>query len=338
MASSPNQLHSFDVGIRHVRRVGLPVALLTGNGFSVQANLPFRAENISAHALNYPLGRRGRELLLNLPGLSGEDALRYLTNFPIPHPDDQSRTSEYTLLQSALRQAIIDAHPDQRSAIDSAALGRAAAFFALHDSVFTTNYDLLAYWALLSPQLRNAFSDSFRRVEQHPDTGELALIFDPLAWPLHRKLYYLHGALHLMQHTTATQKLEWSSSAGNLVTQFQRQAELGNYPLLVIDGDSERKADHIRAAPYLTSAHASLAQWAGAMFTYGFSFSWQDLHVVDALLTNHQLQQLWIGLYGDVGSPDNVELVFRVTFRQAELGLAGRGPAILYYQAETAPF
>ena len=144
--------------------------------------------------------------------------------------------------------------------------------------------------------------------------------------------------MHLYEHGAVTQKLERNDVDGSLVTQFQLLAEQGRYPLMVVDGDSERKMSQIINSQYWNTVYSFLTQQAGSVFTYGFDFSWQDMHILDALLSNPQIQQVWVGLYGDPNSSGNTELVFRLTQRQSQLYPFDGGPAVLYYDTGTAPF
>jgi len=113
------------------------------------------------------------------------------------------------------------------------------------DTVYTTNYDLLVYWAVMTDR-----PSDFRDFFWGPDAS-----FDPddvsTAAGVTRILY-LHGALHL--YTLAdggTAKL--TAGGRNLLS--KRSARTSTVPLFVCEGHSRDKRIAIARSDYLSFAN-----------------------------------------------------------------------------------
>jgi hypothetical protein len=148
-----------------------------------------------------------------------------------------------------------------------------------HESVYTTNYDLIPYWSLMhDDQVRIA--DFFWHADNtfDPDRADL--------WPGYTGLYYLHGGLHLWQDVADGQVGKWTNVGSDLINSIasrykgmpQRQ------PLFVSEGTTRHKRRTIRRSEYLNFALATLRDDASDTVVLGTSLSPQDDHVVDALV------------------------------------------------------
>ena len=312
------------------------VSLLTGNGFSVQARLPFAPPLVNHTALTYPLGPRARSLLSGVSSIAPEDALAYVTGFPAPHPINDDLTSEYNLLRDALTRALLEVHPEQPGAVSRRRLAAGARLFREFDSVFTVNYDLLSYWVMLQKGASSRFTDKF--VEIHPDSSseQTRLHFHANSWPERHPLWFVHGALHLYVSANATAKLRYIDANKTLMEQSIDLYESGRGPLLVLEGSSDRKLSQIAGSTYLQRAFNELGSVSGALFTYGFGFSWQDMHITDQLLRSSILNELWIGLHGDPSSEHNQAIKFRID--RCKSNIARNHISIRYFRSESVPF
>src|SRR5690606_10460737 len=108
-----------------------------------------------------------------------------------------------------------------------------------YHSVYSTNYDLLAYWAVMhAPE---HFDDRF---------GELAT-FDPHA-PAAKatRMLYLHGGMHLVKNLDGSVR-KLLSSGSTLLGSFAINA-LDDVPLFICEGSSEEKLKIIRSSDYLS--------------------------------------------------------------------------------------
>ena len=309
-------LPTLDEALRNLRDHGIPVHLLVGNGLSIQARLPFITSVINQYASTYPLGQRAIELIRNIPSLSPEDSLAYLQNFPVANPRTGESETEYSLLRDALMRAIADAHPDGIDAIYMRMRQSVANFFNRFDTVFTTNYDLLPYWTIRHDLLQDTFSDGFAEVKLFDDLDVQYSEFTSAPKASTRTLWYLHGSLNIYNEEERSLQINWDSTQESLHDIFLQRYSRGQSPVIVLEGTSKRKRMAIDIDPYLSVALANLGQIEGALVTFGFGFSWQDSHIIDAILQNQNLEALYVGLHGDYFSPENLALWYRIERRR----------------------
>lgn len=140
-------------------------------------------------------------------------------------------------------------------------------------TVYTTNYDLLPYWALMTGDGPDRFKDFFVNgsFEKWP-TGNRIPIF------------YLHGALHLYTTPDYQTKKRAHADGENLLDQFDSSFENDNRPLFVSEGDWKGKLVSIHDSDYLTFAFESFKKWQGKLVVFGHGLDPAvDQHVVDAL-------------------------------------------------------
>lgn len=314
--------------------------LLFGNGVALRAGLPFTPEQINQHALTRTLtltaGPRAKDLLEALPSLMPEDALRYLRGYPLTH--DDSETTEYSLLRDALIRSIARIHPIDPSGISEEILSQISEWFSQFDSIFTTNYDLLTYWARLIEPAHSKFTDLFTLYFLLGPSAIPVFRYDPTNFPNLSPFRYLHGALHLAQSGPTTEKLRVSQSRPSLTLQIQRRLLNGKDPLIVVEGSASRKLRRIKSSSYLSDAYYAFQDITGILVTYGWGFNLQDQHLVDAILRNRHLSEIWISVYDGADSPDNREMRARINRRLAAAGNAATRAKFIFYNAESVPF
>ena len=315
-----------------------PVHLLAGNGFTLESGLPFAMPIINHHASTYPLGTKAMQLLTNIPSIASEDALSYVENFPALNPHNNDQTTEYILLRDALVEGIIDAHPQTQYAVPPATRLAAVRLFDCFNSVFTTNYDLMAHWAAQGVSGASPFTDGFRSSVDRYSEGQPVEVFRSDRVRGTRRIWYLHGAIHLYQYRQRVGKLKIDAGDASPQRLIRDAREVGFSPLIVLEGRSERKKAEIADNLYLRRASRDFAQLKGALVTFGFGFNWQDAHLVDDLLNNQRLQSIWIGLHGNPFSVPNTEMKYRIRERCSTISndpdtLLKR---IQYYQSENA--
>ena len=139
------------------------------------------------------------------------------------------------------------------------------------DHVFTTNYDLLVYWAMSRdfPRFDDGFRADGRHVAGEPIAGRTAV-------------HFLHGALHLVvdEEDGGARKLRRGSRA--LLDQFGHE-EPGTHPLLVTEGTAADKRRTIKANAYLDHCLERLREHDGPLVVLGHSLSRHDQHLIDAI-------------------------------------------------------
>ena len=267
-----------------------------------------------------------------------EDALRYLRGYPLTQ--EASETSEYTLLRYAVARAIAEVHPRNQTRLSEDILSSIAYFFTQFDALFTTNYDLLTYWVMMTESVRTITTDLFAPYKAQDSDSRWTLQYAPDHFPSRIPLRYLHGALHLAQRGRIVEKLTRAPSGVPLIYQISQRVRTGELPLIVVEGSAPLKLRRIEASPYLYHSYDAFRCITGTLVTYGWGFNLQDQHLVDVILRNPKLTEIWISLHGKPDDEKNQEMKARIGRRLAVADQAGIAtPAqIIYYDADSVPF
>ena len=195
-------------------------------------------------------------------------------------------------LKRSLLQAVKELHPEHVFTVPEDKIKACAAFLgtflATGGSLFSTNYDLLLYWALMRAGGALSHIDGCGR-ELENDTGEYMKEeeqeWSDLKWGKYRdtqNIFYLHGALQFFD--TGAEILKENYDAYNhLLGKISARMENGQYPVFVAAGDGEQKLNHITHNQYLTYCYDNLCKVTGSLVTFGFGFGPYDEHVIDAI-------------------------------------------------------
>lgn len=260
-------------------------SLLLGNGMSINVSSKFAYESLRDEA-DFPksLDRPEREIFelfrttdfelvlgklqdtMALAAILGEDVAPYRKRF--------------NKIQEALGTTLQKVHP-KWTEVPEETLEALRLEFESYRRIFTTNYDLLLYWATAA-NIKH-FRDCFWNERN---------AFDPAncrVGPEFTATYYLHGALHLVvEGSGVTRKLtREASERGRLLDQFGKlDKDSGARPLLVTEGSSAGKLEAIEESPYLCHAYRTLKKDRGSLLIFGQSLRGQDRHLVDAINAN----------------------------------------------------
>ncbi len=185
-------------------------------------------------------------------------------------------------VRSALGATIHAVHV-RRADVGDAALSRIKRAMLEQSVVFTTNYDLLVYWAMGHNEDYGRLADLFWA------TGEDgAREFDPnraTVWPGWTPVYYLHGALHLIVRADGTVEKLRRTRMETILEQFDAPSprRRPGRPLLVTEGTASEKRRAIDANAYLHHAFGELCRCALPLVVFGSSLADGDRHLVDAI-------------------------------------------------------
>ncbi len=188
--------------------------------------------------------------------------------------DASEHRHHYRVIRRALSQAIEEVHPRFQD-LDHNLFVTASRFLSRFRRVFTTNYDLLLYWAVMENTDR--FRDYF--------WGE-KLSFDPdnIDVPRDRtRVVYLHGALFLFTTTEGTVRKIAATQASDLLTRIKRRLGAGKVPFFVSEGSTTRKRTAVRKNEYLNLGFKELRDSDENLVIFGHSLSHRDNHVVEAI-------------------------------------------------------
>lgn len=233
-------------------------------------------------------------------------------------------------LRNVLVSTIATHHPDHPNEITAEQYHACRTFLSRFDCVYTLNYDLLLYWAVMQKEVGPALKisdDGFRTPEDGPASY--------VSWEVENSdgqdVFYLHGALHLFDAGAELQKYTWINTGRRLTEQIREALERSYYPLIVAEGRSDQKKAKIMHSNYLSRAFRSLPKVSGAMFLHGHSLADNDEHIL-RLVRRGKSKHLFVSLFGDPDSEMNRAIVARA------LDLAGpRGQRqVDFYDAASA--
>ncbi|MBY3378127.1 DUF4917 family protein [Rhizobium laguerreae] len=226
-------------------------------------------------------------------------------------------------LKEILVETIAANHPDIPGDISHDKFWACRAFLHLFlgpndGQIFTLNYDLLLYWALMHednpyrPKLGMTTNDGFGNDEDDPTADYVVWQGETAAHSA--KVHFLHGALHLFDAGTELQKYTWVRTNARLVDQARSAIGSNKFPLFVSEGTSKQKRAKIRHNAYLYQGLKQLVantqQPKVCFFIHGHSLAENDDHLLKRLGAG-RFQKLYVSLFGDPASPTNREIIAR---------------------------
>jgi Domain of unknown function (DUF4917) len=311
--------------------------LLLGNGASVAVWEPFAYPSLYDQALSAAvadpltpadvalfdiLGTRNFELVLG----ALKNAARVEAALGEPEAHLRER---YDHIQRALFQAVAAVHVGW-SAVEGERLLTIRRALSAYRAVFSTNYDLLAYWAVMhdGQPPGSGFKDFFW-------SGPDAHGFDAANTGVSGNttlIYYLHGGIHLRTSTGGgTHKRVPTGSS--LLDDFEIGFDSEELPLLVSEGTASDKLAAIRRSDYLSFAYQTFAEHRGGLVIFGHSLGASDDHLVDVIKS---WRPPWRSPLIAIGVRPSAE---HGRVRQRKLELAARLPDsdLLFFDPQTHP-
>jgi hypothetical protein len=177
--------------------------------------------------------------------------------------------------------------------------------------VYTLNYDLLLYWALMHEDMgfedpiNLATNDGFGRDE---DTEPEYVNWMGESGAHGQRVHYLHGALHLFDAGAELQKYTWVNTGKPLLEQAREAMGTKKFPLFVAEGKSDQKLAKIKHSAYLHHSYKSFSSQMGqrddALFIFGHSLANNDQHILKKIARG-KITQVYVGLYGNPESQGN---------------------------------
>jgi Domain of unknown function (DUF4917) len=188
--------------------------------------------------------------------------------------------TRYDSIQSALFDAIHSAHiPWGTTSAFEQKLQRIRDELGTYTWVYSLNYDLILYWAVMSRNRGRGFLDFFWHSDLSFDPGDV----EPLDWASDWiRIVWLHGGIHLRRHIDGTVFKE-SATQRSLLDKFKTSYSGRKIPLLVSEGTAEDKYRAITRTSYLDFALRSFATHEGGLAVFGSSLRTEDQHLVRAI-------------------------------------------------------
>ncbi|MBS1888742.1 MAG: DUF4917 family protein [Actinobacteria bacterium] len=255
--------------------------LLIGNGLSRHVWDPFGYPTLFEHASTADLSAADRALFG--PGPNFERALGDLLTAirvcSVVGIDTAPLYARYRSIQTALGSAVRNVHIN-RDAVPGETRQAIKDAMAEFEWVFTTNYDLLIYWAMAYGGDFTPFLDHFRwggRCE-----------FDPARAPVEVgqvPIYFLHGALHLVVAGDGTVFKLTRQRITTLLEQFGQpiDGDPDARPLLVTEGSAKDKLEVIEGNEYLAHCLDRLQRNDLDTVVFGSALGDEDAHIAAAL-------------------------------------------------------
>ena len=243
-------------------------------------------------------------------------------------------------IKDALVAAVARRHPDRPYDIAPGQYAACRRFLATFEHIFTLNYDVLLYWALMQDEVDDINlcpDDGFRHPEDDPDQPYVT-------WQQANSptVHYLHGALHLFDRGTDITKYTWSKTDVPIVDQIRLALDEDRFPLFVSEGTSASKRARILHNAYLHKAlrsfEACCKPAGNAIVVFGHSLAENDNHVLRCIAAGG-VEHLLVSLYGDPNSRANREAIANaealVRLREQKRG--SRFPlTVTFYDAASA--
>ncbi|WZO98982.1 DUF4917 family protein [Isosphaeraceae bacterium EP7] len=141
-------------------------------------------------------------------------------------------------------------------------------------TIFTTNYDLLAYWSYMEES--SPFKDFFWGDDNIFDPGNTSL------WDDKTTILYLHGALHLYKEKGGHTRKHVTEEDGDSLLELIRKSD--QIPLFVSEGHWKDKRAAILANDYLAFAYRTFSQNRINLVVFGQALNQEfDKHIVDSI-------------------------------------------------------
>jgi len=291
--------------------------VLLGNGFSrackddifsyeaLYKQADFQSLSPAAHEAFKALGTIDFEIVIK--------ALRQMALLARVYIED--RPDLLTILirdANGIRNVLVDTiarnHPARPQEIAADKYEACRKFLDNFECIYTLNYDLLLYWALMQDELPEMeffeLRDGFRKPE-----GDDA---DYVTWatgnaPM-QSVHYMHGALHIFDAGHELQKYTWCNTQVALIDQIKAALDRNQFPLFVAEDTHTAKLDRIMHNTYLGKCKSSFEKIGGDLFVYGFAFGESDDHILQ-LIGSNQVTKMFVSLYGDPESDSNKKIV-----------------------------
>ncbi len=315
---------------------GMTKNLLLGNGFSI-ACYPdiFQYASLFDEA-DFASVPNARELFAAIGTYDFERMIRALeeasliTPFYIPNGDGvaSSMQSHANKIKEILLTTIAKKHPEKCLDIPSHQYTACRNFLAnfignrKKGVVFTLNYDLLLYWAIINTSATdNIFAptsahalqigDGFADMEPEEENDYVVWRAED-AHSGNTTIYFLHGALHLFDAKHELRKYTWSRTGNPLIEQIKSAIDDNSFPLFVAEGTSKAKLEKIRHNAYLYQClkvfEARAKQQNHCLFIYGHSLADNDAHILQKIAKGTN-KTVYISLYGSPDSEANQEII-----------------------------
>ena len=202
----------------------------------------------------------------------------------------------YSRIQKSLIHAVHEVHIVY-DALSEEKLDSIRSALLPYNFVYSTNYDLLIYWAVNKNTL--GFKDYIWGSDF--DLGNTEI------WDKATKILYLHGGLHLYKTSHGTKKRK-AEAFNNLLDLFGLPFPDGleAVPLFITEGTSADKLRSIYGNDYLAFAYNRFTVHEGPLVILGQSLELAyDKHLIDGIRSSRN-RTLGVGIYSANKNPTKI--------------------------------
>jgi len=310
--------------------------LLVGNGASLAIWEGFKYESLYQKALQdiaHPLSEEDQDVFRSMGETCNFERVLYAlwtakVVCEVLRQDTKIIQQSYENIQSALIEAVHAVHVSWSSELEDT-LCKLNETLMSYQSVYSTNYDLLLYWVVMSGDTPS-HKDYFWSNGRNFDISNTQISDES------RRILYLHGALQFITHPFRGQTSKLTARRENLLSQFDTALLSGEIPLFISEGTAEDKLSAIRRSDYLSFAYEQFATHNNNLVIFGHSLEENDQHLIDAMKHWRNCNAIAISMRRHMSDSN------RVIQRKANIKVRIReklpNTQILFFDAETHPF
>jgi len=305
--------------------------LLLGNGFSIACRWDIFTYGSLLDQADFKAAPHLRDVFDTLGTQDFEAVIKTLQDggkiLPIygaAHaPAAKKMAADAALLKEILIETVAANHPDIPNTIEDERFHACRQFLShflgsdQDGKVYTLNYDLLLYWALMHDEdsemgfdpISLNKNDGFGRDE---DTEPEYVNWMGESSAHGQRVHYLHGALHLFDAGAELQKYTWINTGERLLDQARDAMGQDKFPLFVAEGESAQKLSKIKHNAYLhhsyKSFHSQMDQRGQCLFIFGHSLAENDRHILKKIARG-KVEAIYVGLHEDPGTDPNKAII-----------------------------
>jgi hypothetical protein len=320
--------------------------VLLGNGFSIACDPIFSYSSLYDAAVSMGLSDRAQSVFQRLGTSNFEAVLRLLEDadwvartYGLLAGEGSELLTDAEVIKRTLVEAVAKSHLEHTGKVSDEKKAAALAFLRPFKNVFTTNYDLLAYWVNLAAPGGPPWGDGFREDKNEPD-AEYVVFSERLG--SQPGLFYLHGGLHLFVEAGELKKHCWCRTGKPLTQSIRDGLDQDRYPVFVAEGTAAQKLEHIQRSGYLWYCLDKFSRVESPLVVFGHTLGESDGHIADAIARNMKLPVIAVGLFGDPKSTTNQNTYASAMqlkgVREELLGKGQKGVelSVLFFDSETA--
>jgi hypothetical protein len=300
--------------------------ILIGNGASIAVSKKFLYKSIFTQAKSQkkdPLNEKDVSLFNSMESHNFEKILSYLAIAKIVNEalgiNKEEIEDRYHAIQNALIEAVHNIHiPHYKIGTEKLKVIRDE--LENYKYIYSLNYDLLIYWAIMAFKEGSGFKDYF-----------WSSVFDISDVEIRGKatcVLYLHGSLLHYRLPSGETKKRKNRDGTDLLTSFGLDTSGYEVPLFVTEGTASDKLSSIYRSDYLSFALSTFSEHEDPLVIFGCSLGENDKHLINAI-NNWQSRKLAIAIFRQTDED--------VIKQKAHYFQLFKNPDITFFDATTHP-